>query len=378
VKIKKVVARKILNSMNNPTIEVVVNKKYSCSSPIGVTTGNFSEPLYSEDIGHSIEFINNLKQLKGTRVDDFEDLYYLESIKEDLGANGLYALQGAILKTLSNNNVWSYLNSNADKMPIPIGNCVGGGSHGKNDVDFQEFLIFPKIKYFSDGIFANEYIYKRLGKEFNIREKNYVGAWAPNLNTNSILDILTRTAESASNDLGFNINVGLDLNANNLFKNELYKYKNFSSTRKERKLKRDEHIEFINSLIEDYDLKYIEDPVEENDEEGYKRIKSKLVCADNLTCTNLERLKKIKDKINVVSIKPNQIGSLNLVKDFIDYAKENNIIPIMSHRAGETKDDLIAHLAVAWEIPFIKCGISGKERLAKINTLKKIEQEING
>ncbi len=363
--------------MGNSTIEVVVNKKYTCSSPIGVTTGKFSQPLYSEDIDKSIEFINNLKQLKGTRVNEFEDLYYLESIKEDLGANGLYALQGAILKALSNNNVWNFLNSNADKMPTPIGNCVGGRPHGKNNVDFQEFLIIPRIKDFSDGIFANEYIYKRIGKEFNIKDKNYVGAWAPNLNTNSILDILTRTSELASNDLGFNIDVGLDLNANSLFKNDLYTYKNFSSIRKERKLKRDEHIEFINSLIEDYNLKYVEDPVEENDEEGYKRIKSKLVCSDNLTCTNLERLKKLKDKINVVLIKPNQIGSLNLVKDFIDYAKENNIIPIMSHRAGETKDDLISHLAVAWEVPFIKCGISGKERLAKINSLKKIEQEIN-
>ena len=379
MKIKRIKSYKILDSTGNLNIEVTVNRKYSCSSPAGITTGSYAMPMYSEEgIDCSISLINNLKQVKNIRINEFEDLYYLEDIKNDIGANGMLALQGAVLKALSNNNVWKFLNSNADKIPIPIGNCVGGGNYGKNDVDFQEFLLIPRAKDFSDNSFANEYIYKRVGNELNIRERTYDGAYAPNLNTTAILDIITRNAESASNNLGFDINIGIDINANSLFSKDKYAYKNFSGDRKERQLTRDEHIQFINSLVEDYNLLYVEDPVEENDPDGYERIKSKIVCGDNLICTNLTRLKELKDKIKAVILKPNQIGSLTSLKEFIDYAKDNHIITIMSHRAKETRDDLISHLAVAWEIPFIKCGIFGKERSAKINALKRIEREIKG
>ncbi len=376
MKIKKIIARKILNSLGNPTIEVIVNRKYTCSAPVGITMGTYAMLMYSEDIDHTINVINNLKQIKGLKINEFNDLSYLDDIKQEIGANGTYALQGAILKALADNNVWKFLNPHADKLPIPIGNCIGGGLHGKNDVDFQEFLLIPIAKDFSDNSFANDYIYKRIGQELNIKERNYQGAWAPNLNTTAILDILSRNAELASNNLGFKINLGININANYLFKDNKYQYKNFSSEKKEKILTKDEHIQFINSLVEDYNLFYIEDPMEENDPDSYDRIKAKIVCSDNLTCTNLSRLEKFKDKITAVIVKPNQLGSLTLLKEFIDYAKENKIIPIISHRTAETKDDLIAHLAVAWEIPFIKCGIFGKERLSKINALRKIEQEI--
>lgn len=379
MKIKKIVARKILTSTDLPTIEVVINKRYSCSSPIGATAGTYAKPMYSEqEIDHSIELINNLKQLKGTKINDFEELQYLNNLGDEIGSNSLYALHGAILRALADNNVWKFLNSHPERFPIPMGNAVGGGLHGKNDVDFQEFLTIPNSKDFSENLFANDYIYNRLGNEFNIRTRNYVGAWAPDLSTTSILDILARNIEGASNSIGFDIRLGLNINANSFFHNGKYYYKNFSSTKKEKILTREEHIDFINSLINDYNIRYVQDPVHEDDIQGYKMIKSKVVAGDNIICTNIERLKELKENINAVIIKPNQIGSLTKLKEFIDYAKSNKILTIMSQRTGETRDDLISHLAIAWEIPFVKLGTFGRERLTKINTLKEIEKEIRG
>lgn len=376
MKIKKIIARKILDSLGNDAIEVIINKKYSCSAPNEIIKENHSFYPYKNDLNDTINSINNSKQLKKIEINNFSDLYYLDNLRDELGANGIYALHGAILKALSNNEVWKFLNSHPDKMPIPIGNCIGGSIDGRNNVDFREFLVIPKTMDFTDGVFANEYVYKRIGDELKIKEKNYQGAWAPNLDTISILNLLSKNVESASNTIGFELKIGININSNHLFNNDKYKYNNFSYFKKDNILTRDEHIEFINSIIKDFKISYVEDPLDENDFEGYEKIKSKIVSVNNPVCCSIERLNKFKGKINAVVIKPSQIGSLTLLKEFIDYAKKENIITILSCMTGETMDDLISHLAVGWEIPFIKCGIYEKERISKIKTLKKIEKEI--
>ena len=376
MKIKKITARKVLDSLGNESIEVLINKKYSCSAPNEITKENYSFYPYKNDLDDAIKLINNLKQIKKLEINNFSDLYYLDNLRDELGANGIYALHGSILKALSDNEVWKFLNSHPDKTPIPIGDCIGGGIDGRNNVDFREFLLMPKTMNFADGVFANEYAYKRIGDELNVKEKNYRGAWAPNLDTTSILDLLSRNVELASNTIGFDLRIGININSNHLFNKDKYKYNNFSNIKKENILTRDEQIEFINSLIKDYKINYVEDPLHENDLDGFGKMKSKIISVNNPVCGSIERLNQFKGKINAVVVKPSQIGSLTLLKEFIDYAKKENIIVILSCMTGETMDDLISHLAVGWEIPFIKCGIYGNERIAKIRTLKRIEKEI--
>ena len=141
-------------------------------------------------------------------------------------------------------------------------------------------------------------------------------------------------------------------------------------------LTKKEQINLMNRLVSDYNICYIEDPLHENDFNGFKEIKANLVCGDDLICTKIERLKSAVGKINAVIIKPNQIGSLIKTKEIVDFAKENKITTVISHRSRETNDAMISQLAVAWEIPYIKLGIFGRERTAKIKELARIEKEI--
>ena len=139
--------------------------------------------------------------------------------------------------------------------------------------------------------------------------------------------------------------------------------------------------EFILNLAKKYNLFYIEDPLHEDDFENFSKLTKKaksLVVGDDLTATQPDRLNKAIEKksVNAVIVKPNQNGSLLDTKRFVDLANKNSITPIISHRSGETADSTIADLAVAWNIPFIKTGILGRERFAKLNKLIKIEREI--
>jgi len=140
-------------------------------------------------------------------------------------------------------------------------------------------------------------------------------------------------------------------------------------------------IEYIIDLAERYNIIYLEDPVEENDAKGFKEITNRLkhrclVCGDDFISTNVSLLKKYKDCLNAVIVKPNQIGSLVKTKEIIDFALKNKITPVISHRSGETMDSTIVHLAAGFNVPIIKCGISGKEREIKLATLERIENEM--
>jgi len=167
--------------------------------------------------------------------------------------------------------------------------------------------------------------------------------------------------------------------ASTFFDGKEYIYKNLPQ-----RLNPEKQLSYVSNLIKAHNLFYVEDPFHEDDFEGFAKLIRKmksncLIVGDDLTATNLERLKKAVEmkSINAVIIKPNQNGSLLRTKEVIDFAKANNIIPIISHRSGETSDSMIADLAVAWEIPFIKTGILGKERMAKLNRLMHIEREMN-
>lgn len=382
MKINHIKARKVLNSRKQQTIEITINKKYSAAAPSGASTGEHEIEAYpKKGINFAVNFINHFKELKGLKIERFEDLEKVERILPIIKGNPMIALEFAILKAASKNKVWRFINPNADEVPMPLGNVIGGGAHikGKAKPDIQEFLLLPKTRCFKDAKFANEYVHKKIGRKLKIKKLTDEGAWAPKLDTISILDLIKETVEKAESELGLKIGLGLDVAASEFFSGKKYKYVNYSKKILKKNLTAEEQVKFMEILIKKYKLNYVEDPFQENDFRSFETLKKRtlaLVCGDDLTTTNLERLKKAKKSINAVIIKPNQIGSLLKTKEAVDFAFENNIVPVISHRSGETIDATISHLAVAWGIPIIKCGIYGKERQAKLKELLKIEKEI--
>lgn len=378
MKIKKIRAKIIFNSRGEQTIEITVNKKYSASAPSGASIGKHEVRAFPKT-GIPIDFVNKElnRGLRGFKINTFDDFKILEEIlfKFDnterlskIGGNTIVALEFALLKALSKNKIWKFLNPNPKKMPMPVGNCVGGGMHFKGtSTDIQEFLVIPKSENFADAAFANQLVYRKIGKLLNSSLKTDEGAWVTGIGDDKVLELLSKVVKEVTMQLGIEIDLGIDVAASRLYENNFYVYRT-------KRLNRKQQIDYINSLIRKYDLIYVEDALEEEDFEGFKEIRCELNVGDDLICTNLERLKK--SFVNAVIVKPNQIGSIFKTKELIDYCKKNNIVPIISHRSGETMDTTISHLAVAWQCPFIKCGISGRERAIKINELKYIEREL--
>ncbi|MBU4241840.1 MAG: hypothetical protein KKF52_01275, partial [Nanoarchaeota archaeon] len=374
MKVKQIKARKILNSRNEPTIEVIVNKKYSAAAPSGASTGSTEVKAYAKNLNDSIDFINK-GGLVGLKYEEFSDLSSLHTLLPKIGGNAVIALQFALLKAMSDNKVWKFLNPHAIKLPIPVGNVIGGGLHTKKlSTDIQEFLLIPRSKKFSENYYVNNYLHTKIGKMLNAKKMTDEGAWIPSMSNEEVFRFLFNFLKDKRNTLGMDVEFGLDMAATSFFKNNHYVYKNFSSEKAVCKFSKKEQIEYVNRLIKDYKLSYFEDPLHENDFDGFSKVNKKtLVCGDDLITTNLDRLKEAveNNSINCIIIKPNQIGSVVKTKEVVDYAHKHKIKTIISHRSGETMDTTIADLAVAWNIPYIKTGIYGKERKAKLLRLKK-------
>ncbi len=380
MKIKQIKAKKILNSRNEQTIEIIVNKKYSASAPSGASTGSTEVKAYAKSLDDSIKLINEGK-LIGLTFEEFSDLSALHTLLPELGGNPVIAIQFALLKAMSDNNIWKFLNPGAESLPVPVGNVIGGGLHTKKDsTDIQEFLLIPNARTFSENHYVNNYLHSKIGKLLKTSKVTDEGAWIPSMSNEEVFEFLYNLLKDNDNSLGIKVDFGVDMAASSFFNGQEYAYKNFSAQKPERSLSKKEQVTYVNRLISQYRLKYFEDPLAEDDFEGFSKISKKtLVCGDDLITTNLERLKKAveKDAVNCVIIKPNQIGSIVKTKQVVDFAHKHNITTIISHRSGETMDATIADLAVAWNIPYIKTGIYGKERKAKLLRLKEIEEDMN-
>lgn len=402
--IKEIIASRIFNSRKETSILVTVKTDAGAaeaSAPGGMSRGKHeAQPYSARGIDFSIELVNKLgKEIirQKISIDTFKDLEYVERLARKLdnsmdwkilGANSLFALESALLKAGAleqGKELWQFLNENARAMPRLLGNCIGGGKHSrqKERPDFQEFLISPKTGKVFDSQFINTNAYTKLRRLLEQSGK-YTGeltdenAYSPNLDAEQILDILTITKKEIESRFENRIDIGLDVAGSSLWNGLTYSYKNPA-------LKRDQQsqIEYISGLIKKYNLFYVEDPLQEDDFAGFAKLLAItegrcLICGDDLIATQFDRLEKaaMEKSINAVIIKPNQNGSLIETKRIIDLAKINKITCIISHRSGETLDATIADLAFAWQIPFIKTGIAGKERLAKINRLIQIEKNL--
>ena len=222
--------------------------------------------------------------------------------------------------------------------------------------------------------------HEEIGKILEMRKVkgkfNDENAWLTSLNNEEVLEILNKVSEELSNEAGCEIEIGVDIAASSFFKNGFYVYKN-----KPQKLRKEQQINYITKLVENYNLFYIEDPLYEEDFIEFVVLRKKLtpiIVGDDLIVTNLLRLKKaVQNKsVNAVVIKPNQNGSLLKVKEICDFCQKKEIATVFSHRSGETLDNIIADLAVAWKADFIKTGIFGKEREVKMDRIIEIEKRL--
>jgi len=386
MQIKKIEARSILDSRKSPTIQITVDTsegKFVSAAPSGKSKGRYEARPYCKNLQEDIGFLNKIKiqDWNKVKVEEFRDLIEVEGLTNGkIGANSLFALESSILKALAaeqKQELWEYLVRGKAGLPVPVGNSIGGGLHTQikgQRADFQEFLFINKSKKFFDRVFINKQAYSLAGKKLGAKEINDEGAWKTHLEDEKIIDIMNEVREDVETKLGEKVEIGLDVAASTFYTGKEYFHKN-----KPMRLSKQQHIRYMSKLIEEKDLFYVEDPLEEEDFYGFHDLKKNtksMIVGDDLTVTNLTRLKKAiqNDSINAMIVKPNQNGSLLKVKEIIEFCKKKEISTIISHRSGETTDTTIADLAAAWKTDYIKTGVHGKEREAKLNRLIKIEK----
>lgn len=407
-KIKDIKAREILDSRGNPTVEVDVllesGAKGRAAVPSGASTGS-KEALELRDNDPKryqgkgvIKAVNNVNTIiKGTliglesshqrQID--ETMIKLDGTenKTNLGANATLGVSLAVLKaTAKEKNIplYKYFGDEIS-LPRPMMNILNGGAHADNNLDFQEFMIIPNAKSFKEILRIGSEVFHTLKKV--LKENGFntgvgdEGGFAPNLNTNEeALDMLMEAIKEAGYTPGKDVNFALDVAASEFYEDGIYNLKGAN-----KKLTSNELVDYYQTLIDKYPIISIEDPVDEEDWEGFRKMTEKYgdkiqLVGDDLFVTNIKYLQKgIDNKAgNAILIKLNQIGTFTETLETINLAKENGYKTIISHRSGETEDVTIADLAVALNLGQIKTGsLSRSERTAKYNELLRIEEDLN-
>ena len=409
--ITDVYAREILDSRGNPTVEVEVlageNIYGRASVPSGASTGQFEavELRDGEDryrglgVTRAVDNVNTKIAPELIGVNVFEQTE-IDSImlkldgtanKSNLGANATLGVSMAAARAAANAlniPLYRYLGgASAMKMPVPMMNILNGGKHADNTVDFQEFMIMPVgACCFKEGLRMCAEIYhtlKKILKEENLNTAvGDEGGFAPNLaDAKETLQYIVKAIEEAGYKTGEEVAIALDVAASELYNKEFKKYV-FEGEDVIRSA--EELVDYYEMLISEFPIISIEDPMDEEDWEGWdlmtKRLGGKVqLVGDDLFVTNTERLRKGIDRkvANAILIKVNQIGTLTEAFAAIELAKTSGYRNIISHRSGETEDSIIADIAVAFNAGQIKTGAPCRsERVAKYNQLLRIEEEI--
>lgn len=415
--IRDVYAREILDSRGNPTIEVEVLAGDSivgrASVPSGASTGKYEAvELRDEDfryggkgVQHAVQNVNTHLANEIIGINVFEqteiDRILLKTDgsknKKNLGANALLGVSLATAHAAANAlklPLYKYLGGvNAKKLPLPMMNILNGGVHADNTLDIQEFMIMPVgAENFHEGLRMCAEIYQELKKLLKKQGLSTAvgdeGGFAPDLaDAKEALFFLKKAVEKAGYQMGKDIAVALDVAASELYHGESGKYI-FPGESKMRgqKVSRtaEELIDYYQELAMEFPIRSIEDPLDEEDWDGWELLTTRLggemqLVGDDLFVTNTERLKKGIEKgvANAILIKVNQIGTLTEAVEAIELAQKSGYNTIISHRSGETEDTTIADIAVAFNAGQIKTGAPCRtERVAKYNQLLRIEEEL--
>lgn len=406
MKITNVIGREVLDSRGNPTVEVDVilenGIKGRAIVPSGASTG-VREALELRDNDNNryngkgvLKAVNNVNnKLKGLVVGmDVLDQKAIDykmieadgtENKSRFGANAILGVSMAVLKAAAlsvNKPLYKYV-GDGKELPRPMMNILNGGAHADNNLDFQEFMIIPNRDTIKERVRVGAEVFHALKKVLN--EKGYFtgvgdeGGFAPNLSSNKEgFDLIIEAINKAGYAPGKDVSIAIDVAASEFYKDGKYHIDN-------KDLTTDELINFYEELINTYPIISIEDPVDENDWEGFSKITAKLgdkiqLVGDDLFVTNKKCLQMGIDKKagNAILLKLNQIGTVTETIETINLAKENGYKTVISHRSGETEDTTIADLAVGLSLGQIKTGsMSRTDRICKYNQLMRIEEEIN-
>lgn len=409
--IKDILAREIIDSRGNPTIETTVTLKNGvCGTsavPSGASTGMYeAHELRDGDkqryLGKGVlKAVNNvnteIKQaLIGFNAGNQEELdkFLIEldgtHNKARLGANAILSVSLSAAKAVANAQklpLYAYLSKGkANGLPVPMCNIINGGAHAANTVDIQEFMIMPVgAPSFSEGIRWCAEIFHHLSKV--LKSQGFAtsvgdeGGFAPNLrNADEVIDVILQAIKLAGYNTTDQIKIAIDAAASE------WQAENNSYFLPKGKIAytSDELVEYWVKLVKKYPIISLEDPLSEDDHTGFAKLTKKLgktvqIVGDDLFVTNTERLENgIKQKsANSILIKLNQIGTLTETLKAIKMAQDANFTTVISHRSGETEDTTIADLAVATNATQIKTGsLSRSDRVAKYNRLLKIELEL--
>jgi len=415
-KIQHIHARQIIDSRGTPTLEV--DCKLSDGSfgraavPSGASTGEHealelrdaNSQYFGKSVYQAIENVN-VKIAQALIGKSVKDIYHIDHImlnldgtknKDHLGANAILGVSLATLKALAQSHhmhlyqyIYSIFSRQTKKyrMPIPMMNILNGGAHADNNVDIQEFMIYPKnVGSFSNALRAGCEIFNTLKTVLKKNGYNTAvgdeGGFAPNLRSNQeAIDLILEAIELSNYKSGEDIFLTLDVAASELYNRETSTYKLKSENLE---LDSDEMIAYYSKLCAQYPIISIEDGLDENDWEGWTKLTSELkttvqLVGDDLTVTNPIRLQRAIDEsaMNAILIKLNQIGTVSETLDVISLAQKSNFGTIISHRSGETEDTTIADLAVGTSAGQIKTGsLCRSERVAKYNQLIRIEEHL--
>jgi enolase len=411
--ISNIYAREVLDSRGNPTVEVEVFTESGAFGraivPSGASTGeheaielrdgdktrylgkgvlqavrNVNEVIAPNLIGYDVTFQTSIDkimlELDGTKN------------KSKLGANAILGVSMAVARAAADFvglPLYLYLGGfNAKQLPTPMMNIINGGSHADNNVDFQEFMIMPVgAKTFKEALRMGAEIFHNLKKVLSSKGFNTAvgdeGGFAPDLKSNEDgIKVILEAIEKAGFVPGKDVFIAMDVAASEFYNKEtkLYELKGEGKT-----LNAEQMVEFYQGLVEKYPIISIEDGLDENDWDGWKKLTDALgkkiqLVGDDLFVTNTEKLAKGIEKgiANSILIKVNQIGTLTETFNAIEMAKRAGYTAVVSHRSGETEDTTIAEIAVATNAGQIKTGsLSRTDRIAKYNQLLRIEEELD-
>ncbi|QLC34232.1 phosphopyruvate hydratase [Halarchaeum sp. CBA1220] len=395
-RIETVRLRAVLDSRGNKTVEADVLTESGgfgrAAAPSGASTGEYEaiELPVNEAIAaareHAVPRLEG-RVYAGDQREVDETLRAADGTEDfsEIGANSAVAISMAAAKAgadVLGAPLYQHLGGafRGGNFPVPLGNVVGGGEHAQEATAIQEFLAAPVgAPSVKDAVFANAQVHAEIGRLLEERgtpaAKGDEGAWAPPISDADAFDLVAEAVETVEDEVGFEIKFGLDMAAAETFEDGEYVYGDeVRST--------EEQIDYVAGLVDEYDLAYVEDPLDEDAYEAFAELTDRvgdrtLICGDDLFVTNVERLEDgIEEGAgNSILIKPNQIGTLSDAFDAIELATRNGYESVVSHRSGETEDTTIAHLAVATDAPFIKTGTVQGERTAKLNELIRIADE---
>ena len=410
LKITHIIGREVLDSRGNPTVEVDVTLEDgtvgSAMVPSGASTGEH-EAVELRDgdknryLGRGVQTaVNNVNTLitdhlvgmnANNQADIDQAMIDLDGSpnKSNLGANAILGVSMAVARAAARSAdqpLYSYLgNEQSNMLPIPMMNILNGGSHADNNVDIQEFMVFPiGANSFSSalqmGVETFHHLKSVLQKKGLNTSVGDEGGFAPNLRSNAeAVEVILEAIEKTPYTLGKDLFLALDVAASEIYKNGLYHLAS-----EDKQYSSEEMVAYLTSLANQYPIISIEDGLDENDWQGWQQLNSAIgnrvqIVGDDLTVTNLTRLQRAIDEnaMNAILIKLNQIGTVTETIQAIELAKANHYGAVISHRSGETEDVIIADFAVAMGMGQIKTGSASRtDRIAKYNQLLRIEEAL--